>query len=260
MVLYFHSVKYKIIKKDEDKKSIMVKNMDKEKFIRTEMLLGETNLKKLNESKILVIGIGGVGGFVVEALVRAGVGSIDLIDHDVVSKSNLNRQIIANTNTIGKLKVVCMKERIESINEDCSVNAYDTFLTPDNIEKMDFSKYNYVIDAIDMISSKIAIIEKCIKENVPIISSMGTGNKLDPSKLKISDLSKTSICPLARVMRYELRKRGINHLKVCYSTEEPIKVTITDDVTKKHIPGSISFVPSSAGLLIASEVVRDIIA
>lgn len=232
--------------------------MNKEKFSRTKMLIGEENLEKLNNSKVLVVGIGGVGGFVVEGLVRAGIGHIDLIDHDTVSESNLNRQIIATNNTIGKLKVLCMKERIESINEDCIVNAYDTFLTPENIGKMDFSSYDYVIDAIDTVSSKIALIEKCIKENVPIISSMGTGNKLNPSKLVITDLNKTSVCPLARVMRYELRKRGINHLKVCYSTEEPVKVTVTDDKTKKHIPGSISFVPSSAGLLIASEVVKDI--
>ncbi len=229
------------------------------KFIRTEMMIGKNALEKLKNAKILVIGIGGVGGYVVEALARSGIYQIDLIDSDTVSTSNLNRQIIATTKTIDKLKVNCMKERILDINPDAKIEAIQLLLTTDNLKNLDLSKYDYVIDAIDTISVKIALIEKCINEKIKIISSMGTGNKLDPSKLSITDLSKTSVCPLARVMRYELRKRGINHLKVCYSTEEPVKAYIQGETENKHLPGSIIFVPASAGLLIASEVVKDLI-
>lgn len=226
---------------------------------RTEMLIGEEGLKKLNNANILVVGIGGVGGFVVEALVRAGIGKITLIDNDVVSESNINRQIIATTKTIGKPKVEVMEERIKDINPDITTKALHLFLTEENIKQLQINNYDYVIDAIDTVTSKLALIEKCKKENINIISSMGTGNKLDPSKLEITDISKTSICPLARVIRYELRKRNINHLTVCYSKEEPIKTIITDENTKKHIPGSISFVPSVAGLLIAGKVINDLL-
>ncbi len=229
------------------------------KFIRTEMMIGKKALEKLKSAKILVIGIGGVGGYVTEALARSGIYQIDLIDSDVVSTSNLNRQIIATTKTIDKPKVNCMKERILDINPDAKVEVYQLLLTTDNLNNIDLSKYDYVVDAIDTISVKIALIEKCINEKINIISSMGTGNKIDPSKLSITDLSKTSVCPLARVMRYELRKRGINHLKVCYSTEEPVKAYIQGETENKHLPGSIIFVPASAGLLIASEVVKDLI-
>ncbi len=229
------------------------------KFIRTEMMIGKKALEKLKSAKILVIGIGGVGGYVTEALARSGIYQIDLIDSAVVSTSNLNRQIIATTKTIDKPKVNCMKERILDINPDAKVEVYQLLLTTDNLNNIDLSKYDYVVDAIDTISVKIALIEKCINEKINIISSMGTGNKIDPSKLSITDLSKTSVCPLARVMRYELRKRGINHLKVCYSTEEPVKAYIQGETENKHLPGSIIFVPASAGLLIASEVVKDLI-
>lgn len=226
---------------------------------RTEMLIGENALKKLNNTNILVVGIGGVGGFVVEALVRTGIGKITIIDNDNISETNINRQIIASTKTIGKLKVDVMKERINDINPNIIVNPVNLFLTKDNIEQLDIQKYDYVIDAIDTVSTKLALIEKCKNENVNIISSMGTGNKLDPNKLEITDISKTSVCPLARVIRYELRKRNINHLTVCYSKEESIKTIEEDQQTKKHIPGSIAFVPSVAGLLIAGKVITDLI-
>lgn len=233
--------------------------MNNNLFKRTEMVIGEEALKKLNNTNILVVGIGGVGGYVVEALVRTGIGKITLIDNDVVSETNINRQIIASTKTLGKLKVDAMEERIKDINPDISVKKFNLFLTEENIKQLDIKKYDYVIDAIDTVSSKLALIEQCKKENINIISSMGTGNKLDPSKLEITDISKTSVCPLARVIRYELRKRNINYLTVCYSKEEPIKTIMKDEQTKKHIPGSIAFVPSVAGLLIAGKVINDLI-
>ncbi len=233
--------------------------MNNNLFKRTEMVIGEEALKKLNNTNILVVGIGGVGGYVVEALVRTGIGKITLIDNDVVSETNINRQIIASTKTLGKLKVDAMEERIKDINPDISVKKFNLFLTEENIKQLDIKKYDYVIDAIDTVSSKLALIEQCKKEKINIISSMGTGNKLDPSKLEITDISKTSVCPLARVIRYELRKRNINYLTVCYSKEEPIKTIMKDEQTKKHIPGSIAFVPSVAGLLIAGKVINDLI-
>lgn len=233
--------------------------MNNNLFKRTEMIIGEKALKKLNNSNILVVGIGGVGGYVVEALVRTGVGKLTIIDNDTISETNINRQIIASTKTIGKLKIDVMEERIKDINPDVIIKKLQLFLTEENIKQLDIKNYDYVIDAIDTVSSKLALIEKCKKVNINIISSMGTGNKLDPSKLEITDISKTSVCPLARVIRYELRKRNINHLTVCYSKEEPIKTIEEDQQTKKHIPGSISFVPSVAGLLIAGKVINDLI-
>ena len=232
--------------------------MENERLKRTEILIGTEALNKIKQSKILIVGIGGVGGYVAEALARTGIGKIDLIDNDVVSESNINRQIIALTDTIGKLKVECMKERINQINPSCDVKAINQFLTKENINELDLN-YDYVVDAIDTVSAKLALIERCTKEDIKIISAMGTGNKLNPAKLTITDLSKTTICPLPRVVRYELRKKGINHLKVCYSTEEPAKVIVSDENSSRHAPGSISFVPSAAGLLIASEIVREII-
>ena len=223
------------------------------------MLIGQNNIATLRNSRVAVFGAGGVGGFTIEALARAGVGAIDIIDNDTVSESNLNRQIIALHSTIGQLKTEVMKKRILDINPDCVVTTFNTFVLPENIDSFDFSGYSYIVDAIDTVSGKLAIIEKGAKEGVPVISSMGTGNKLDPTRFQITDISKTSVCPLARVMRYELKKRGIKKLKVLFSTEEPIKPTAEKDERGKVPPGSISFVPSVAGLLIGGEVIKDLI-
>ena len=223
------------------------------------MLIGQNNIATLRNSRVAVFGAGGVGGFTIEALARAGVGAIDIIDNDTVSESNLNRQIIALHSTIGQLKTEVMKKRILDINPDCVVTIFNTFVLPENIDSFDFSVYSYIVDAIDTVSGKLAIIEKGAKEGVPVISSMGTGNKLDPTRFQITDISKTSVCPLARVMRYELKKRGIKKLKVLFSTEEPIKPTAQKDERGKVPPGSISFVPSVAGLLIGGEVIKDLI-
>ena len=231
-----------------------------EKFSRTEMLVGEDAINKLSQCRVAVFGVGGVGGYVCEALVRAGVGAIDLIDNDVVSVSNINRQIIALSSTVGQEKTQVMRDRILDINPAAKVETVKAFVLPENIDEFDFSVYDYIVDAIDTVSGKIAIIEKAYSLGIPVISSMGTGNKLDPTKFEIADINKTSVCPLARVMRYELRKRGVKKLKVLYSKEEPIKV-VSDATQKcaKSIPGSISFVPSVAGLIIGGEVIKDLI-
>ncbi|MBE6536315.1 MAG: tRNA threonylcarbamoyladenosine dehydratase [Ruminococcaceae bacterium] len=226
---------------------------------RTSMLIGEEALEALKSSRVAVFGLGGVGGHALEALVRAGVGAVDIFDNDTVSESNINRQIIATYETLGKYKTDAFEERIRSINPDCSVTKHTAFVTKEKAAEMSFSSYSYVIDAIDTVSAKIAIAERCEKEGVPLISSMGTGNKLDASKFEITDIYKTSVCPLARVMRAELKKRGVKGLKVLYSREEPIKPRESAEGGKKPAPASISFVPSVAGLLIAGEVVRDII-
>lgn len=232
----------------------------KEKFSRTEMLIGADSIKKLSTSRVAVFGIGGVGGYVAEALARAGVGAIDLIDNDVVSESNINRQIIALSSTVGQLKTEVMRQRILDINSEAEIRCINKFVLPDNIDEFDFSAYDYVVDAIDTVSGKLAIIEKAYREGVPVISSMGTGNKLDPTRFEIADINKTSVCPLARVMRYELKKRGVKKLKVLYSKEEPIKPTnIQNNDKMKAVPGSISFVPSVAGLIIGGEVIKDLI-
>ena len=234
-----------------------------ERTIRTAMLIGEDSVDKLRTSTVAIFGLGGVGGHATEALVRAGVGSVDLIDNDTVSESNINRQLFATYNTLGRLKTDVAEERILSINPSCRVKKHAVFVTPEIINEMDFSRYDFVIDAIDTVSAKIAIAEKCQNENIPLISSMGTGNKLDPTKFEISDIYKTSVCPLARVMRNELRRRGIKALKVLYSKEEPIKpiklAEETDKKSNKPIPASISFVPSAAGLIIAGEAIKSII-
>lgn len=222
---------------------------------RTEMLIGADGIGKLSQSKVLVFGVGGVGGFVCEALARAGVGAIAIVDSDTVSESNINRQIIALTNTVGKSKTRVMKERISLINPECIVETFDCFYLPEDEEVtglFDFSSYNYVVDAIDTTSAKIDIISRCKEAGTPVISCMGTGNKLNPSKFEITDISKTSVCPLAKVMRKELKNRGIKGVKVLYSKEEPIK-------TGSRTPGSISFVPSVAGLLIGGEVIKDLL-
>lgn len=222
-----------------------------ERFIRTEKLIGKDNLEKLKNSHIAVFGIGGVGGYVTEALIRSGVGKIDIIDNDTVSESNINRQIIATTDKIGQYKVDVMKERILKINPQAEVNAYNTLYLPQTADMFDFTKYTYVIDAVDNVTAKIELVLRANATDTPIISSMGTGNKLDPTMFCVSDIYKTEVCPLAKVMRYELKKRGIKKLKVVYSKEKP--------VTKQRPPASISFVPSVAGMIIASEVVKDII-
>lgn len=223
------------------------------------MLIGKDALATLTKMRVAVFGAGGVGGYVIEALARSGVGAIDVIDNDTVSESNLNRQIIALTSTIGRLKTETVRKRVLEINPDCSVTCFETFVLPENINKFDFSVYDYIVDAIDTVSGKIAIIEKAYSEGIPVISSMGTGNKLDPTKFRITDINKTSVCPLARVMRYELKKRGIKKLKVLFSEEEPIKINSEEKINGKIPPGSISFVPSVAGLIIGGEVIKDLI-
>ena len=229
-------------------------------FSRFELLIGEEKLQQLQNSHVLVFGVGGVGGYVVEALVRSGIGHITIVDNDEVSLTNLNRQIIATRETIGKKKVEVMKERILSINPDCLVTGLEMFYLPENADTIDLTKYDYVVDAIDTITSKIELAMRCEKLNVPLISSMGTGNKLNPAMLEVSDIYKTSVCPLAKVMRKELKTRGVKHLKVVYSKELPIKPRQSKEPTNKRtVPGSSAFVPSSAGLLIASEVIKDLL-
>ena len=223
------------------------------RFSRTELWIGKDSVAKLNKAKVAVFGLGGVGGFVCEALVRAGIQNFVLIDNDQVSISNLNRQIIATTKTIGKNKVDVMKERMLEINPEVQVTTYHEFFLPQTTTPILTKALNYVADCIDTTTAKIEIVTRCNKLNIPVISAMGTGNKLDPSKFEITDIYKTSVCPLAKVMRKELRKRKIEKLKVVYSKEEPIKVE------EGQVPGSISFVPSVAGLMIAGEIIKDII-
>ena len=232
-----------------------------EQFSRTELLIGTENLEKLHNSKIAIFGLGGVGSYVVEALTRVGIGNFILIDNDVVDISNLNRQIIATRKTIGRDKVEVEKERILEINPEAKILTYKEFFMPSSENLFDNS-VDYIIDCIDTVTAKIELAVRAKKLNIPIISSMGTGNKLDPTKLEISDIFQTSICPLAKVMRKELKTRNIKDLKVVYSKETPIKpIGVSDEILNKskRIPGSISFVPSTAGLLIASEVVKDLI-
>ncbi len=227
---------------------------------RTALLLGEEGIHRLEKSRVAVFGIGGVGGYVAEALARSGVGQLDLIDKDEVSLSNINRQIIALHSTVGRRKVDVMKERILDINPEAVVCTYPCFFLPDTAVEFDFSQYDYVVDAIDTVSAKIALILKAREANVPVISSMGAGNKLDPSRFEVADIYGTSVCPLARVMRRELKKRGVDRLKVVYSREEariPLDAT-KDPESGKVTPGSLAFVPSAAGLLLAAEVVMDL--
>ena len=233
--------------------------MEENIYSRTEKLIGKENLDKLKKSKIAVFGIGGVGSFVVEGLARAGIGKLILVDKDEISISNINRQIHATYETIGKDKVEVMKQRILSINPEIEVKAWKEFFMPECNLPIIEEDVDYIVDAIDTVSAKIALIELAKKMNIPIISAMGTGNKLDPTKFEITDIYKTTICPLAKVMRKELRKRGIDKLKVIYSKEEPIKLEESEKENGKVIPGSISFVPSVAGLMIAGEVIKDII-
>ncbi len=224
-----------------------------ERFIRTKRLLGDSAMQTLKNSRVAVFGVGGVGGYVVEALVRSGVGEIDVFDNDTVAESNINRQIIATTETIGRLKVDAIKERALLINPDVKVNTYNCFYMPDNADNYDLSKYSYIVDAIDTVTAKIELIKRAKAVNVPIISSMGTGNKLEASSLQVADIKKTEMCPLARTMRRELKSRGITSLKVVYSKEKPI---VPDDGDRT--PASVAFVPAAAGFIIAGEVIKDL--
>lgn len=229
----------------------------KEEFEREIMLLGEDAIDKLNNSYVALFGLGGVGSYTAEALARSGVGKILLVDNDVVSKSNINRQLCALQSTVGKRKVDVVSERLLDINPDIIIEKCYDFILPENISSFDFSKFDYIIDAIDTVSAKLAIAEKATELNIPLISCMGTGNKLDPTALTVTDISKTSVCPLARVMRRELKKRGISHLKVVFSTEEPHPISRSEN--GKTPPASIAFVPSVAGLIAASEAVKAIV-
>ncbi len=230
----------------------------KEDFARTARIYGEDAISKLTGSHVAVFGVGGVGGFACEALARSGVGKIDIFDKDTVSLSNINRQIIALHSTVGMSKVDVMKERIIDIDPDCTVNAYNVFYLPENADEFDLSKYDYIVDAVDTVTAKLEIISRAESLNVPVISAMGAGNKTDPTQFKVADIYKTEVCPLARVMRRELKKRGIKKLKVVFSTEETSK-NVIEDTNEPHSPGSLPFVPSVMGLIIAGEVIKDII-
>jgi len=233
-------------------------------FSRTELLLGHEAMEKLENSRVAVFGVGGVGGYVCEALVRSGVGHFDLIDSDTVCLSNLNRQVIATLKTVGRYKTEVMKERMMEINPKVEVEIHNCFFLPENADEFPFEEYDYVVDAVDTVTAKIALVMKCKEKNIPIISSMGAGNKLDPSAFKVADIYKTDVCPLAKVMRRELKKRGVKKLKVVYSEEKPLKPleAPTEDGNETHerrqTPGSLAFVPSVAGLIIAGEVVKDL--
>ena len=228
-------------------------------FSRTALLLSQEGVEKLKKARVAVFGVGGVGGYVVEALARSGVGALDLIDNDVVSLSNLNRQIIALHSTLGRQKTEVAAERAKDINPDILVRTHNVFYLPETASQFDFSQYDYIVDAIDTVSGKIALAEQAKAANVPIISAMGAGNKMDATAFEVADVSQTSVCPLARVMRRELKKRGIEHLKVVYSKEEPLPAKAVDEGTGKPIPASVAFVPSVVGLIIAGEVIKDLI-
>ncbi len=244
-------------------------------FSRTQLLLGEEAMDKLKKSRVAIFGVGGVGGYVCEALARSGVGTFDLIDDDKVCLTNLNRQIIATRKTVGKYKVEVMKERILDINPDAKVNIHQCFFLPENADEFSFNEYDYVVDAVDTVTAKIEIIMQAKKQEVPVISSMGAGNKLDPTAFRVADIYKTKVCPLAKVMRRELKKRGVKKLKVVYSEEQPIQPIEDMSIScrancicppgakhkcteRRAIPGSVAFVPSVVGLIIAGEVVKDI--
>jgi len=234
-----------------------------EQFSRTRILLGEEAVKKLQNARVAVFGIGGVGGYTVEALARCGVGQLDLIDSDTVSASNINRQILATHSTVGLLKVDAARMRILDINPGCCVRTFPIFYLPDTAEQFDFAQYDYIVDAIDTVTGKLQLVERAVAAGTPIICSMGTGNKLDASAFQVADISKTSMCPLARIMRKELKKRGISHLKVVYSQEEALTPDVDPEelarTGKRQIPGSVAFVPGAAGLILAGEVVKDLI-
>lgn len=227
-------------------------------YSRTEMIFGKDAMQKLWNSRVAIFGIGGVGSFTVEALVRSGIGAIDIIDNDKVCLTNLNRQLFATRKTLGKYKVDVATERIAEINPDIKVNAYKTFFTPETATEFDFSLYDYVVDAIDTVTGKLALVQSSTDANTPIISSMGAGNKLDPTRFEVADIYKTSVCPLAKVIRYECKKRGIKKLKCVYSKESPI-TPIESEENSSRVPASNAFVPSVVGLIIAGEVIKDLI-
>ena len=232
-------------------------------FSRTERLLGKENMEKLAAARVCIFGIGGVGGYVAEALARSGVGHLELVDNDVICLSNLNRQIIATHETLGQYKVDVMKERILSINPTAEVTVYKCFYLPETRAQFDFTNYDYVVDAIDTVAGKIALVLQAEESGTPVISSMGAGNKLDPTAFHVADIYQTSVCPLAKVMRRELKRRGVKKLKVVYSKEQPVAVQNDEESLlsspRRSIPGSIAFVPSVAGLIIAGEVVKDLV-
>ena len=231
--------------------------MEESQFSRTELLLGEKSVEKLAKKRIAVFGVGGVGGFVCEGLVRAGIGEIDIIDKDTVAVSNLNRQLIELHSTVGQNKVDVLEKRLKDINPKLILRKYKCFFLPETSDNFDFKQYNYVVDAIDTVTGKIELVLKAEEAGVPIISAMGAGNKLDPTAFQVADIYKTSVCPLARVMRRELKKRGIEKLKVVYSKEEPVKPVFAEG--EETVPGSVSFVPSVMGLIIAGEIVKELL-
>ena len=239
--------------------------MNKEELSRTRLLLGAEAMDRLAAVRVAVFGLGGVGGYVVEALARSGVGALDLIDNDTVSLSNLNRQILATHATVGMDKTDAAAERVRVIAPDCRVRTHKTFFLPETAGEFDFTQYDYVVDAVDTVTAKLQLVLSARAAGVPIISAMGTGNKLDPTAFRVADISKTSVCPLARIMRKELRKRGIDHLKVVYSTETPLRgegegvPDLSEHPGRRDIPGSVAFVPGAAGLVLAGEVIRDLI-
>ena len=237
--------------------------MVEEQFVRTALLLGEEGVARLKRAKVAVFGIGGVGGFAAEALARAGVGAFLLVDSDRICVSNINRQIIADWNTVGRYKTKVMQERIASVNPDAEVETRECFFLPENADSFDFSGWDYIVDAVDTVSAKLEIIVRAKEAGVPVISCMGAGNKLDPTRFEVADLYETSVCPLARVMRRELKKRGIDSCKVVYSREEartPLEGMLSQEESggRRSVPGSVSFVPSVAGLVAAGEVIRDL--
>lgn len=234
------------------------------RYQRTKALIGENSFEKLNKAKVIVFGIGGVGSYVVEALARAGIGTIGLVDKDIVDETNINRQLIALSSTVGKLKTEVARERIMDINPECEVKAHSIFYLPETASKINLGEYDYIVDAIDNVTAKIMLVEEAKQKNIPIISSMGTGNKLNPMAFEVADIYETTVCPLAKVMRKELRVRDIDSLKVVYSKELPVHTGFSVETenliaSRRPAPSSISFVPSVAGLIIAGEVIKDII-
>ena len=232
-------------------------------FSRTQFLLGSEAMEKLKNARVAVFGLGGVGGYVVEALARSGVGALDLVDHDTISMTNINRQILATQDTVDMDKAEAAAQRAKAINPECNAKAIKTFYLPETAHQFDFTQYDYVVDAIDTVTGKLMLVQAAKEAGTPIISSMGTGNKLDPTKFQIADISKTTVCPLARIMRKECAKRGLKHVKVLFSTEDPIapQCDSTEEMPegRRALPGSVAFVPSVAGLFIAGEVIQDII-
>ena len=236
-------------------------------FSRTQFLLGSEAMEKLKKARVAVFGLGGVGGYVAEALARSGVGALELVDHDTISLTNLNRQILATHDTVGRFKAEVAAERVKAINPDMDARAIKTFYLPETAHQFDFTRYDYVVDAIDTVTGKLMLVQAAQAAGTPIISSMGTGNKLDPTAFRVADIHETSVCPLARIIRKECRKRGIEKLKVVYSTEEPIKTVLSPDDPawaelpqgRNALPGSVCFVPAAAGMIIAGEVIKDLI-